>query len=259
MRVFFRRLKTIVGHALRPVPEWGDMWEKIVTFLIIFAPSLASIKERLLSVRTGLLVTAGLAMVATIIAAYRIQKELDEIRDATPKLVAKGISHRDATIHDGRGTVFGTPTFYHLKIANEPTGTVDRKNAENVAARVGLLSMSRKFISSDRLHRWAHAPGPMEAGKSADYFQGLNIGPNGIEYLLDLAMKYDGDEEFYTATNDTATKYLDFRDKEFKFGKGEYIASVRLAGTNVLTTIECRIVNLGKGKKLHIEVLPTKQ
>lgn len=79
---------------------------------------------------------------------------------------------------------------------------------------------------------------------------------------LDIAMKYDDEDEFYTPNNDTIFREIygwglhGWREEEFKFPPGKYIAVVRLRGRNVVIDIRCLIVNKGKGSKLEITPLP---
>lgn len=174
----------------------------------------------------------------------------------SPLLVPIGVSkNENVAIHDAVGKVFGRPTFYHLKIANRPTGTHVRPTARKVAGRIQICDLAGKAKGEERLTRWKHSPGPLEAGKSADLQQAEDLHPSGIEYYLDIAMKYDEDDEFYTPNNDTALTHPDFRDPKIAFGKGHYVARIELAGENVKTTISCRIHNPGKGKPLTLELV----
>jgi hypothetical protein len=200
--------------------------------------------------------------------AYHHARRLHDKLDGTPKLVCKGVSWHDnplvrnvldmgmspAGVHP---IIVGTPTFYHLNIANEPTGISDRKVADKVAARVQIFHEDGTTPAADeRLHRWEDSPGPAEVGKQADRELPLDIPPSGVEYNLDIAMKYDKDDDFYTPNNETVLRgSTDWREVEFRFPPGTYIADVHLRGANVATDLRCRIINRGKGEKLEITTL----
>jgi len=189
-------------------------------------------------------------------------------QNGTPRLLCKGVSSHPGAItfyEDDMSSsplvttarVVGTPVFYHLNIANEPTGTVDRKIAEKVAGRVQVLHENGSPAAKERLHRWWNSPGPREVGKSADQLVAIDIPPNGVECNLDIAMKYEDEDSFYTPNNETAMWHgrSGWREEDFKFPPGIYIAKVHLSGTNVVTDLRCQIVNKGIGSKLEITPL----
>lgn len=269
-----RRLVRILWLALRPIPRWKDTMQSIVSFLVIIAPTLAGIFRKLKgpegwTLRDGFFASIGLFAVAVAVAAYRIQEKLDDILEGVPKLVCKGASFHDNPIvrnsmeMEGspavpvlRSRIVGTPTFYHLRITNEPTGVIDRKVAEKVAARVQVFHENGTPAAKERLHRWEHSPGPAEAGKSADQLLPLDIPPSGIECNLDIAMKYDEDDSFHTPNNETVMRGSpDWREEDFKFPPGIYVAEIRFRGANVVSNLKCQIVNKGKGSKLEITPL----
>jgi hypothetical protein len=66
-------------------------------------------------------------------------------------------------------------------------------------------------------------------------------------------MKDDDDDSFHTPNNETVLKGSpDWKEEEFKFPPGKYIANVHLRGANVVTNLRCQIVNKGRGSKLII-------
>jgi hypothetical protein len=186
-----------------------------------------------------------------------------------PRLLCKGVSSIKGaiTVYEDDMTssplvstarVVGRPFFYHLKIANEPTGTIERKVAKKVAGRVQMFHENGTPAARERLHRWENSPGPREVGKSADQLVAIDIPPNGIECNLDIAMKYESEDSFYTPNNETAMRIADapgWREEDFKFPPGIYIAKVHLSGINVVTDLRCQIVNKGVGSKLEITPL----
>jgi len=232
------------------------MAQRLIAILVIIAATLAAINGNWnWTLTKGFLASASLLVAATFVATYRLQKQIDDMRDGVPNLICTGTSHDTVPIrHIVTGAIYGIPTFYHIKIANEPRGSVDKEVAKMVSGRVEILLPDRTQVCALKLHRWRHSAGPAEAGKSADILQSQDIQPNGIEVLLDIAMKYDAEDAFYTPTNDTVEKGYDgWRDTRYEFKPGEYIARIRLVGSNVATTLECRIINKGSGKKLELQ------
>jgi hypothetical protein len=272
----FKRFGHVLWLALRPIPGWNDKVQSALALIALMAPTLWALMASRISslgnwtVREGALTSVGLLAVAVTVSACRIQKELDAIRDGTPKLVCKGVSfHPNPIVRDSVGrqgspltpvitrTIVGVPIFYHLRMANEPAGTVDRKVAEKVAARVQILHENGTPAAGERLHRWEHSPAPSQAGKGADQLLPLDIPPSGIESKLDIAMKYDEDEAFHTPNNETVMSgSKDWREEDFNFPPGNYIAHIRFQGTNVVSTLRCQIINKGKHSKLEITPLP---
>lgn len=243
----------VLWLAIRPIPGWHDILQRLLIVLLIAAPALVGTWTNRLSNVNGLLASAGLLIVALVVAASRLKMERDAILDDMPNLVCKGTSRKEnVPIHDGQGHVFGAPTFYHLRIANEPKGKASRQSARKVAGTVRILFSDGNEACAGKLHKWEHTFGPAELGKFADLHQAIDIPPSGIEVNLDIGMKYDEDDCFYTPTNETATIHKDFRDARYKFCPGVYFASVRLAGENVETSLRCRIVNKGKNEKLEV-------
>ena len=66
-------------------------------------------------------------------------------------------------------------------------------------------------------------------------------------------MKYREDDDFYTPNNETALRgSRDWREDEFRFPPGTYIADVHLRGVNVSKDLRCRIINPGRWQNLEI-------
>jgi hypothetical protein len=224
----------------------------------------------LLAILVLLLIEGSFRHHCKIVAEHDASKQrLDDVLEGVPKLVCKGVSWDDTAIVGNemelqgspptpilRKTIIGVPTFYHLRIANEPTGLINRKVAEKVAARVQLFHENGTPAANERLHRWKDSPGPAEAGKMADRLLPVDIPPSGVEYELDIAMKYDDDDAFYTPNNETVMRRsLGWREKDFEFPIGIYIAEIHFRGPNVVSNLKCQMVNKGKGTKLEITPL----
>lgn len=235
------------------------MGQRLLLILAVLAPTLAGAISGFaewinLSFARGVLYSVCLLGLLLFIAAYRLQNQIDDMRDSVPRLVYTGTSYDTVPIRNlATGAIYGIPTFYHVGVANKPRGQIDKQVAKMVAGMVEILSADKAQVCPPKLHRWRHSAGPAEVGKSADILQSQDIQPNEIEVLLDIAMKYDDEDEFYTPTNDTVVKgYRGWRDDRYRFAKGEYIARIRLVGSNVDRVIKCNIVNRGKGARLQI-------
>ena len=216
----------------------------------------------------------AIALSALLLAGYKAWNDkakalyaATQQLNAAPKLICTGASSQKQTIWEegltgspavptGQMVVVGTATFYHLKIANEPAAALNRMVAEQVAARVQLFGADGSPAAAERLHRWEDSPGPAEVGKQADRLVSLDIPPNGIEYKLDLAMKYAEDRCFHTPNNETVLRGVrDWREPEFRFGPGTYTARIHLRGSNVSADMKCLIVNRGCDSTLEIKLL----
>lgn len=266
-----KRCRAVIRLAFAPVKKWKQGWQMLVSFLILIAPPLAVLLKQSWPLRDTLETSLIFATVAVFIAAYRLHEDLDTVQDGTPKLVCKRISsHPNQIVRTEysfggsppvpvmNSVVVGNPEFYHAHIANEPTGQTDRKVAEKVAARVRISHDNGEAAAEERLHRWedSPAPGDPRVGKMADRLLPLDIPPSGVEYKLDIAMKYDEDESFHTPNNETVFNGSpDWREERFKFPPGNYTAHVKLQGTNVIANMKFHIVNKGKGSRLDISPL----
>ena len=253
-----RRTSKILRLTFAPVERWASWWQMLIALFIIVVPPayVQMFTMGPFKLRDALEVSLIVVFVAVVSAAYRLQKTLDTATDEAPKLIVTGVSkHENVPIHDGRGHVFGSPTFYHVKLANKPVGTLNRPTARKVAGRVQIFDINGKAIGEDRLHRWKHSPGPLEVGKHADVMLAEDILPNGVEWYFDIAMKYEADDNFYTPNNDTAITHSDCRDPAIAFGPGTYIARMEFLGENLSAVVKCRIQNEGAGKPLIIEVV----
>src|SRR5271157_3900926 len=133
MRDFVKRLGRVLWLSLKPIPDWGEAVQGIVTLIVLVAPTLGAVIDKYTgsgyhwTVSRGLVASLGLFAVAQIVSAYRIKRQLDEVTDSIPKLVCKGVSFHDNPIVRNsmelegspvvpvlRQRIVGVPTFYHL-------------------------------------------------------------------------------------------------------------------------------------------------
>jgi len=84
----------------------------------------------------------------------------------------------------------------------------------------------------------------------------IDIDANGIEHSLDIVHKFDGDSDFFTHNNESVARY-GYKDPNYKFGPGTYLANVDIKGKNIAATFRCKIVNLGANNKLDVSVFRT--
>jgi hypothetical protein len=186
-----RRFFNVVKLAFAPIENWNTGWQMLVAFVVLVAPpALSQVLSEQWPLRARLEFSLILAFVAIVVAAIRLHKQLDDVKDGTPKLVCKGVSHHPNWIQMHGSppvpmlveAVIGNPEFYHLKIANEPSGVTDRKIAESVAARVQIFHEDGRPAADERLMRWEDSPGPGDpgVGKMADRLLPLDIPPAGL-------------------------------------------------------------------------------
>src|ERR1019366_5407217 len=106
----FTRIGRIIKLASAPVSGWKSGWQKMIALLaIIGLPALSQIAKVHLPLRDALEYSLILALLAVFLAAYRIQKQLDQVVDAMPKLVCKGASSHDNPIVVTETEMAGSP------------------------------------------------------------------------------------------------------------------------------------------------------
>lgn len=252
MRSAWSRICKLLGFIFRPIPDWYDRGQTVVTVIITLLPSGVPLLYGAWNwaFRRGLAFSGIIFVLLLFLACYRLQKQFENAMDAIPKLsIAQCTYYATPIFNMQSGGIVGLPTFYHANIINEPRGIADRKLAKNVAGRVQIKREDGSIVCKYKLHRWEHAPEFADVGRKANLSQHEDLLPNGIEYKLDIAMKYDNEECFYTPTNDSAVSNHapGFRDKRYEFSPGIYIAEIRLSGENVDTYLKCRIINPGQG------------
>jgi hypothetical protein len=141
--------------------------------------------------------------------------------------------------------------FYHLRIANEPNGIVERETAERLAGTVQICDENGIPLGPERVHRWAASAQIPGYPSKADLDLAIDIDPNGISHLFDIALKYEEDAKFYTHNNQSVAQH-GYRDPQFGFGPGTYIAVIKIKGKNAIAIFRCRILNPGANRKLTV-------
>jgi hypothetical protein len=179
---------------------------------------------------------------------YALKRENKELRDkvfSAPQLAAQGISSTATNVG---------AEFHHIKIANLPKGSLGRQTAEKVAGTVEICDENGKSLALRRIHRWAGSPQVPGFPYVADLQLPIDIEPNGISHPLDVVLKFDGDLDFFTHNNESVAKY-GYRDPNYQFPPGTYIASISVSGKNVVAQFRCRIINRGRNTKLDVQLL----
>ena len=179
------------------------------------------------------------------VALYKLQEQIDAEHDSAPNLVVRVSSPLRTNVG---------ADFYHLNIANVPKGIFARQTAEKVAGTVEICAEDGQPLRPPRVHRWAASPQIPGLPQVADLQLPIDIDPNGVEHRLDIVLKFDGDSDFYTHNNESVAKY-GFKDPEYRFGPGPYIANIRIQGKNAAARFSCRIVNSGANSKLSITLI----
>lgn len=249
-----RRLGRVLWFILQPLPEWSDTVSRLVPYistLLILFPTGKALYDNYLgeqhhwTVTQGVIASSLIFAVMATIGAYRLQKKSDDDHDSIPHLVAKGTSD----LHTNVGA-----DFYHLQIANEPRGVLDRKTAEKLAGTVQICDEGGTPLAPARIHRWAASAQIPGYPSKADLELAIDIDPNSIPHLFDIALKYQGEADFYTHNNQSVAQH-GYRDPHFRFGPGKYIAVIDITGRNASARFRYRIVNSGVNSKLSLTPL----
>lgn len=170
---------------------------------------------------------------------------LEEILNSAPRLIARRIS-------DSRTNI--DADFYHLRIANDPTGTQRRQTAEKVAGTVEIRDEHGTVVAPIRVHRWAASPFIPGFPEKSDLQLPIDIDANGMEHSLDIAHKWEDESDFFTHNNESVAKY-GYKDPNYKFGPGTYVAAIKITGKNTSADFRCKIINRGPHSKLDIAVI----
>lgn len=185
-------------------------------------------------------------------AFYILKKKNTALEDkinSAPNLVACRTS--DARTNVGAD-------FYHLKIANDPTGTLNRQTAEKVVGTVQICDQYGQPLAPARVHRWAASPYIPGFPNASDLQLPIDIDANGIEHSFDVVLKFEEESEFFTHNNESVARY-GYKDPNYKFGPGTYIANIDIKGKNIAAKFRCKIVNLGANSKLDVSVLQAQE
>lgn len=106
-----------------------------------------------------------------------------------------------------------------------------------------------------RVHRWSASPFIPGFPDKSDLQLPIDIDANGMEHGFDIVHKWENEADFFTHNNQSVALY-GYRDPNYKFGTGTYIAKIGIKGTNTTAKFKCKIVNRGANTKLEISMLP---
>jgi hypothetical protein len=246
-----KRLGRVLWFILQPLPHWSDAVGRItpyVSLVGILFPTLRPLYDKYAAqqhhwtVMQGVIFSCAAFGLLALFGAYRLQMQVDSEHDSMPRLVQCGTS-------DMRTNVGAD--FYHLRVANEPKGIAGRETAKRLAGTVQICDENEIPLGPERIHRWAASAQIPGYPSKADLDLAIDIDPNGIPHLFDIALKFQEDAEFYTHNNQSVAQQ-GYRDPQFRFGPGTYIAVIKIKGSNANATFRCRIVNPGMNRKLTV-------
>lgn len=81
-----------------------------------------------------------------------------------------------------------------------------------------------------------------------------DLEPNGDQHLIDVALKYRGDDAMYAFNDESIRASLDWREPRYKLMAEYYRVHLRVTGMNMNVPFECDLLlhNLGRGKSMEI-------
>jgi hypothetical protein len=160
----------------------------------------------------------------------------------------------------------GSPIFTRLYIANDPKTSVYGMKANDVTAHIEVRDGKNKLIYPPLIGRWSDTDEIYKEGVDKALIEQISLPPNGRARLLDIGLKYLGEDEFYLYNNETPVKpqIPGFRDQDRKLGVGEYNVKVRVRGEKTDKTFNLRLINPGKEKvvsliPIHGKPIPEKK
>jgi len=174
-------------------------------------------------------------------------------RTAQPRIRFMGwetIEARLATTESGEGQTGSTPWITRVTFANDPEATSTGLTAYKVAGHIEFYDAARDRFLFGMVGQWSGSP---EDGTTATGEKQIDILPDATPCHLDIALKYDEDDECYGINADTAVRApTDLRDVQRKLVHGLYTIKIMVHGENVAETFWFGLINRGSGQRVRI-------
>lgn len=200
------------------------------------------------------LIGFGIFIIVIVWIIYDLNKRLQSILNAKPRLVFKRIERRkDISKVMKKGAqieVVGTPEFIRIWIANEPLLPEEGVEAELLHGEIEYYDQERDTPLFTMGGRWPEQGQP--AGSLLT--QQLTIPPNRKEFCMDIGMKYAQDNEYY-GYDDEAHLISDGRNPRTRLDKGVYFLKLTLACKGLIQRFYFRLENQGKGHDVSFDVI----
>jgi hypothetical protein len=181
------------------------------------------------------------------------KKETARAGDAQPRIHFLGWETTETalSVTEGEETKEGsTPWLTRVTFANESDVPVTSLTAYKVSGHIEFYDAARDRFLFGMVGQWSDG---LEDGTVAAGEKQIDIPPDATPYYLDIAIKYDEDDECYGINYDTALRApTDLRDKQRKLDHGLYTIKIMVHGENVAETFWFGLINRGVGQRVRI-------
>jgi hypothetical protein len=150
----------------------------------------------------------------------------------------------------GEAQTSGNPWLTRVTFANEPGVSSSGLTAYKVSGHIEFYDAARDRFLFGMVGQWSD--GPEEETIGVDEKQ-IDIPPDATPCYLNIALKYDEDDECYGINHDTAVRMpVDLRDEQRKLGHGLYTIKIMVHGESVAETFWFGLINRGRAQRIRI-------
>jgi hypothetical protein len=175
------------------------------------------------------------------------------IRTAQPRIHFLGWETTEAQLPVSGGGEVRTdsiPWLTRVTFANEPDLPNSGLAANKVSGHVEFYDAARDRFLFGMVGQWSDGQDDEDVAIGEKQ---IDILPDATPCHLDIALKYDEDDECYGINHDTAVRApADLRDEQRKLGHGLYTIKIMIHGENVAETFWFGLINRGIGQRVRI-------
>jgi hypothetical protein len=174
-------------------------------------------------------------------------------RVAQPRIHFLGWETTEAQLtvdESGEAQSGGTPWLTRVTFANEPDVPDSGLAAYKVSGHIEFYDAARDRFLFGMVGQWSDG---LEDEAVVVGEKQIDMPPDATPCYLDIALKYDEDDECYGINHDTALRApADFRDEQRKLDHGLYTIKIMVHGENVAETFWFGLINRGSGQRVRI-------
>jgi len=151
---------------------------------------------------------------------------------------------------NGETEISGNPWLTRVIFANETEVMSAGLTAHGISGHIEFYDAARDKFLFGMVGQWSDG---LEGGTVAIDEKQIDIPPDGTPCYLNIALKYDADDECYGINHDTAVRVpADLRDEQRKLVHGLYTIKIMVHGENVAETFWFGLINRGSGQRVRI-------
>ena len=192
--------------------------------------------------------------------------ELDGSPYVDTRTIFSRIETEDTSLKGATGVPTGPvshsiyhPYFAHAKFCNRSIVQTAEAKASDVIAEISFYSDEGELILDRIYGRWGDVEQPRKAFEPIREYAKVEFEPTGYPHELDIAMKYEEDEDCYAFNNETYFSGChDWRVPKFLLRGNRFRIKVNLKGVPMVDKEWWfMLYNEGVGKGIRIEVMTT--